>query len=259
MTPTSVTHTAVTPKAAADEAKVAAHAAHVEIAEAGIPDELDELRATMDAVWGSEVVPPRNVLRGMALGGAGLMLARRNTQAIGFALGWPGWHHGLHFHSHQVGVHPGERGTGVGLALKLAQRAQCLQHGITEMRWTFDPLLAANASFNLVRLGVRIVDFLPNCYGERRDAFNTGDVTDRVEVSWQLDHPVGGAWLPSTGRDVISVPGDYQRLRTTDITAADQLRRDIGAALADVFRSGRTIAGLTRLDDGVAYLIGAER
>jgi len=249
----------MTPGDAAREAKAAADAAQVVITPVASPDELDELRHTMEAVWGAEVVPPRNVLRGMALGGAGLLLAHRDALAIGFALGWPGWRDGPHFHSHQVGVRLTARGTGTGLALKLAQRAQCLQHGITEMRWTFDPLLAANASFNLVRLGAQVIEFLPNCYGERRDAFNTGDVTDRVKVSWQLDRPVGGSWLPSVGSDSIVVPDGYHHLRATDPAAADRVRADVGLAFADVFRQHGSIAGLCRVDDRVAYLIEAAK
>ena len=247
----------MTPEPAAAEAAAAAATAGVEIAPVAMPDELDELRETMEAVWGPEVVPPRNVLRGMALGGVGLLLARREGQPVGFALGWPGWRGGLHFHSHQVGVHSTMRGGGAGVALKLAQRAQCLQHGLTEMRWTFDPLLAANATFNLVRLGARVVDYLPNCYGARRDAFNTGDVTDRIEVSWRLDVTVGGEWVQPAGRDGIAVPSDYQRLRADDPARADHVRSDVGAAFASLFAEGGTIAGLCRLDDGVAYIVAA--
>lgn len=247
----------VTSIEAAADAIAAAATAGVEIVPVATPDELDELRATMRAVWGAEVVPPRNVLRGMAVGGAGLLVARRDGHAVGFALGWPGWAGGTHFHSHQVGVLAAARATGAGLALKLAQRAQCLQHGITEMRWTFDPLLAPNATFNLVRLGARVVDFLPDCYGARTDTFNTGDVTDRVEVSWQLDGPVGGDWVQPSGRDGIAVPADYQRLRATDRAAADRLRRDVGAAFSALFGEGDSIAGLCRLDDGVAYVVDA--
>ena len=227
-----------------------------------VPSGLGEFlaaEALQRTVWGEgDKEDPADLMMVIQSEGGLVAGAFSGDELVDYVFGFPARETNVQ-HSHRLAVHPKARGAGLAVRLKFFQRSWCLSHGITLVRWTFDPLLAANASFNLVRLGVRIVDFLPNCYGERRDAFNTGDVTDRVEVSWQLDHPVGGAWLPSTGRDVISVPGDYQRLRTTDITAADQLRRDIGAALADVFRSGRTIAGLTRLDDGVAYLIGAER
>lgn len=238
-----------------DDAARAAASSGVVIRSMFEPVELDAMRATIESVWGPEVVPPRNVLRGMALGGAGLMLALRQGEAIGFSLGWLGWHGGVHFHSHQVGVRSGVRSAGVGYALKLAQRAECLHHGITEMRWTFDPLLAANASFNLLRLGARVIDFHPNCYGERRDSFNTGDITDRLEVSWRLDGPVGGESSDPAGRATIVVPPDYQQLRTDDPVAADRVRRVTGERLSALFSSGGGIAGIGRLHGDLAYVV----
>lgn len=217
------------------------------------PDELDVLRATMEGVWGPEIVPPRNLLRGLALGGACLLLAARDEWPVGFALGWLGWEGGVHFHSHQVGVSASERGRGVGLALKLAQRDQCLAHGVTEMRWTFDPMLWANARFNLVRLGARVVGFFPHCYGDRRDAFNTGDRTDRVEVSWRLDQQVGGAPVDVADSDtVIAVPPDYLALRSADPTTAAALRASVGLAFTDAFAQGATVRGMNDL----GYVIG---
>ena len=148
-------------EAAHHDAEVAADEAAVRIVPASTPDELDQLRRTMEGIWGPEIVPPRNLLRGMAISGNCLLVAWRNSDPVGFALGWLGWGGGIHFHSHQVGVMAGERGGGVGYALKLAQRALCLDHGVVEMRWTFDPMLLSNARFNLGRLGAVIVDFLP--------------------------------------------------------------------------------------------------
>ena len=230
--------------AAATDAEEAARAAGVRIAPASSPDELDQLRGTMRNIWGPEVVPPRNMLRGMAISGACLLVAHGDAGPVGFALGWLGWHGDVHFHSHQVGVLADGRGAGVGYALKLAQRAQCLDEGITEMRWTFDPMLRANASFNLRRLGARVVDFLPHCYGDRSDAFNTGDVTDRVEVSWLLDVPVGGSSAEALeGDEVVEIPVDYHRLRNDDVGAADAERRRVGTAFATLFASGGSVVG----------------
>ncbi|MEN9506549.1 MAG: hypothetical protein RI958_2475 [Actinomycetota bacterium] len=231
--------------AAAAAAAAAAHAG-VRIDAVETPAELDALRATLDAIWGAEVVPPRNLLRGMAIGGGSLLLARRRSDgsAAGFALGWLGWADGIHLHSHQVGVVPTARATGVGVALKLAQRAQCLDHGVTEMRWTFDPMLRANARFNLVRLGARPVAFLPHCYGDRRDAFNTGERTDRLEVSWMLEHPVGAAEVDVLpGDTVVAVPADYPTLRTDDPERAREWRATMGRQLAALDEAGRTIVG----------------
>ena len=140
--------------------------------------------------------------------------------------------------------------------MKLAQRAMCIEHHVHEMRWTFDPLLAANARFNLVRLGAQVVGFFPHCYGERRDAFNTGDTTDRVEVNWRLDVPVGGAEvLASDGTSVIEIPADYQALRASDPDLAAATRARVGASFAAVFAEGREVLGLA--DTG--YVIGGAR
>lgn len=241
-----------TPAEAASAATAAASAAGVAIASVALPDELDVLRATMESVWGPEIVPPRNLLRGLALGGACLLVARADDRPVGFALGWLGWERGVHFHSHQVGVQTALRGGGVGLALKLAQRAQCLEHGVTEMRWTFDPLLWNNARFNLVRLGAQVVEFFPNCYGERRDAFNTGELTDRLEVSWRLDVPVGGAPFDADGHDVIAVPRDHLRLRADEPQRALDVRLSARASFQAAFAAGRSVVGWC--DDG--YVLG---
>jgi predicted GNAT superfamily acetyltransferase len=237
----------------ADTASVAAAAAAgVEIVEVASPDELDVLRSTMDSIWGPEIVPPRNLLRGLALSGNCLLVARRDDEPVGFALGWLGWDGGVHFHSHQVGVQTGTRGGGVGFALKLAQRALCLRHGMTEMRWTFDPMLFSNARFNLVRLGARVVGVLPHCYGDRRDAFNTGERTDRLEVSWRLDAPIGAALVAPEGRAVVTVPADYATWRLTDPVAAAAERARVTDHLVSAMAAGRRVVGLSA--DG--YVLG---
>lgn len=263
----------------------AARAAGIRVTAVAESGDLDHLRRVMDQIWGAEIVPPRNLLRGLALAGAALLVAHRTNDVdgdhpIGFALGWLGWAGGIHFHSHQTGVLATERSGGVGFALKLAQRALCLRHGITEMRWTFDPLLASNAVFNLNRLGAGVIGFMPNCYGERTDAFNTGDVTDRVEVSWRLDRPVGAGAptgnpnaeqmvivddagrpmrhsTPACAGAVIAIPNGYHGLRHTDPVAGGAWRLAVGTALTDVFDGGLGIAGLT-VEQGVcAYVAGA--
>ena len=172
-------------------ASEAAAAAGVSITPVATLDDIDALRAVMGEIWGPSVVPPRNVLRAMSFADTGLLLARDDGRVVGFSIGLAGFTGGLHFHSHQVGVVTDHRSTGVGYAIKLAQRVECLRHGIDEMRWTFDPMLRSNAVFNLLRLGARVIEFIPDAYGRRDDAFNTGDVTDRLKVSWNLTTVIG--------------------------------------------------------------------
>jgi len=236
------------------------------------PTEVEKARELMEDIWGPAVVVPRNVLRGLAIAGTFLLVAERGGQPVGFAMGFLGWENGLHLHSHQVGVREAARGSGVGMALKLAQRLICLEHGVTEMRWTFDPLLRPNAMFNLHRLGARVRAFLPDCYGPRQDNFNTGERTDRLEVSWDLTGPLGAQCLdggsgpplvdpepiphrseslPVAG-SVVAIPADYAALRTTDRTRADAWRVSVASALADVADAGLAVAGLSQQ----GYLVG---
>ena len=228
--------------AARADAVAAAAAAGVAVEAVSAPDELDVLRATMESIWGAEIVPPRNLLRGLALGGACLLVARRvdDPTPVGFALGWLGWHDGVHFHSHQVGVAAAGRGGGVGYALKLAQRELCLAHGIAEMRWTFDPMLLSNARFNFHRLGALPVGFIEHCYGDRRDAFNSGERTDRLEMSWRLDLPLSDtpSAVPAEGDGWVDVPADYAALRLADRAAADEARAAVRHGLRDAFDRG---------------------
>lgn len=239
------------------EADTAATRAGVRITDAATPEELDVLRATLHDIWGSEVVPPRNLLRGMALGGACLLVAREAGRPVGFALGFLGWADGVHLHSHQVGVIPELRAAGVGYALKLAQRALSLRHGITEMRWTYDPMLLTNARFNLVRLGAEVVAFHPHCYGDRQDSFNTGDRTDRVEVAWRLDREiVGTAPTVAAPEDLqLELPPDFHALRREDPRRAAEWRRQIADALAHAVASGRDVRMGAR---GYVVIGGAE-
>ena len=54
-------------------------------------------------------------------------------------------------HSHITGVAPGQH-RGIGFPLKVHQQAWALACGVPEVVWTFDPLVARNAWFNLAKL-----------------------------------------------------------------------------------------------------------
>jgi len=96
---------------------------------------------------------------------------------------------GRSMHSHITGVRPGLVGTGIGAAIKWHQRAWALERGLDTITWTFDPLIARNAYFNIVRLGARPGDYLTDFYGVMADGLNAGQPTDRVFTSWELTAP----------------------------------------------------------------------
>jgi predicted GNAT superfamily acetyltransferase len=147
-----------------------------------------------DLIWGPRGTLARNELRALMHAGDPVHLAvdldRQERPVVGFAVGFLGWSPVLHVHSHQVGVVEGHRRRGIGYALKLAQRHTCLSHGITDMRWTFDPLVRRNAAFNLGALGARAAAFHVQFYGAMEDAINGGDASDRLEAVWALDKPL---------------------------------------------------------------------
>lgn len=105
---------------------------------------------------------------------------------VGFCFGFVGRDDGgaLYHSSRMVAVVPEWRRRGVAWRLKIAQRDAVLGQGLSEIRWTFDPRNAANARFNLHKLGAVATDYIDACYGVR-----DGKPADRLAVSWRLDRP----------------------------------------------------------------------
>ncbi len=91
--------------------------------------------------------------------------------------------------SHMMGVVAEHRRSGLGRALKLAQRDRALAAGFDLMEWTFDPLQALNAHLNFARLGVVCDEYVENLYGDSTSALHRGTPTDRLVVEWRLGAP----------------------------------------------------------------------
>ncbi len=165
----------------------------------------DEVLRVMVATWGPHQLVPREMI--LALGESGNVpwLAVSGGDVVGYVLGWTGVGSpdGLHVHSHMLAALPDRRHRGVGYALKLAQRAQALDQGIRVVRWTFDPLVARNAYFNLGKLGTVADRFGRDFYGEMTDALNRGDRSDRLVVRWDLDRAPGPRTVSPAERVVL--------------------------------------------------------
>jgi predicted GNAT superfamily acetyltransferase len=261
---TSRDELAKTVAAAERDAREAADWAQIEIVEPRHDSGARLIEEVGDRVWGPGGTFARNELRAIMHAGDPVHLAVDRTlpgrPAVGFAVGFLGWTPVLHVHSHQVGVVDGYRRRGVGYALKLAQRHTCLARGITDMRWTFDPLVRRNAAFNLGALGARAAAFHVDFYGAMDDAINGGDASDRLEAVWALASPLPSApapgpapgtddelvsllveregWPRLTGTEpsagaVLAVPADYETLRRRDPARSQAWR----AACREVLRS----------------------
>ena len=259
-------------QAAEVDARRAASRAQVRIVTPNDEASAALIAAAGDQVWGPGGTFKPNELRALMHAGDPVHLALDLTHdehpAVGFAVGFLGWSPVLHVHSHQVGVVEGHRRTGVGLALKLAQRQTCLANGITDMRWTFDPLVRRNVSFNLGTLGAKAATFYVDFYGVMDDAINTGDATDRLEAVWPLDQPLptrvaadehmGGPVIladregrpevtgeaPRPGA-VMAVPADYESLRRHDRSLSQAWREASRAVLRRSYDMGLRIGRVT--------------
>jgi predicted GNAT superfamily acetyltransferase len=227
----------------------AAAAAGVHVADVSSPAESAAAVEMFSATWGPGRGADTSTLQAIAHAGNPVLLATRDGVALGALFSFLGWDGGVHVHSHMAAVSPLVRSSGVGFALKLAQRARCLDRGVTEVRWTYDPLIRRNARFNLWKLGAVVSDFHPDFYGVLDDAINGTDRSDRFEVSWRLDSPevaeaIAGTrgHAPASGRgDDVRLPDDFEALRREDPSTAASLREASRSRFADAVRSGAAV------------------
>jgi predicted GNAT superfamily acetyltransferase len=238
-------------------------------------EEAGRVAAVVESLWGPGQLPP-SLIRAFDHAGTVILGAEAEGDLVGIVLGFPGLDEGLHMHSHMLGVIPTWQSRGVGYALKLGQRAACLDQGIEEARWTYDPLVARNAWFNVTKLGVVATKLLPGFYGEMDDEINRGDRSDRFEVRWHLEservHRAlrGESLQPATGpvlldiegdpaaprpREtgvapepgaVVRVPLDYQGMRRRDPELGAAWRDASARAFEACFQSGLVAAWIAR-------------
>src|SRR5262245_2043496 len=68
-------------------------------------------------------------------------------------------------YSHMMAVAKDYQNKGLGARLKWAQRERVLAEGRKLIKWTWDPMQARNAHFNLNRLGAIVKSYADNFYG----------------------------------------------------------------------------------------------
>lgn len=271
----------------ADEAWAGADAAAakhgVRVVELRRAAEHHAVAAVFARIWRAESVDTvinAGLLTALAHADGYVVGVYRDDELIGGAVGLRGVDH---LHSHLTGVD--QSGRGLGAVVKQHQRAWCLTRGIPSVRWTFDPLVARNAYFNLHRLGAHAVGYLPDFYGPLPDGLNAGDATDRLYIWWELaapaviaavagqdvpvppapdavtvvdrdpdqpDHPVS-IEAPGGGPLRVAAPHDIESLRAADPALAAGWRRQVRAAMTTALDRGYRIAGITK--DGYYILL----
>lgn len=234
----------------------------------------------------TEQVVGADLIRAFAYSGNYVSGAYRGDELVGTALGFMGEGH---LHSHIAGVDPAHWGGGIGYVLKQHQRSWALARGVTEVHWTYDPLVRRNAYFNLRKLGALPSMYLPDFYGPLADGINVGDVSDRLYITWRLvaeravaaargeyatvdaaalradgaavyldrvdERPVPAGDLPDKGQLLVAVPVDIERLRPADPGLARQWRYAVREGLTMALAGGFHITGISK--DGFYLLESA--
>lgn len=230
-------------------------------------------------IWGHRAghVPiPPELVWAMAHAGNYVAVARVDGQIVGASLGLRGADdQGPLLHSHMTGVLPECRGLAVGVGLKQHQRDWALAADLGRITWTFDPLVARNAAFNLNKLGARLASYHSDFYGELSDGINGGDRSDRCFVVWDLRSgpaaPGAQDWpLVALSRDVdeaprliangygdarllrVEIPADIVAMRASAPELAARWRMALRGVLTSALDSGWTVSGFTR---DSAYLL----
>ena len=156
---------------------------------------LEDCRAVVaiqEEVWGRDgETVPASVLFVSAKRGGILLGASDPSSLAGFVWSMPGLREdGKRTHwSHMLGVLPRSRQHRIGERLKWAQRERALEQGAELIEWTFDPLQAANAHFNLHVLGGLGATYGVDIYGALSGPLHRGTPTDRLIVEWRIDAP----------------------------------------------------------------------
>ena len=163
----------------------------IEIRPLDTVDEVFAASEVLSRVWGGDRTGmPPNLLRALAHSGNYAVGLYDGDRMIGASVAFFAVPAARSMHSHITGVLDGYRSQGLGRLLKRHQREWAFARDVGTITWTFDPLIARNAHFNLEVLGARVTDYLVDHYGDMGDAINSGDESDRLHVAWHLASPL---------------------------------------------------------------------
>jgi predicted GNAT superfamily acetyltransferase len=193
-------------------------------------------------------IVPSHALMIVSDSGGILLGARVRGQLVGFVLGFLARTDGTLFHaSHMLGVLPEFRRHGVGAALKWRQRDVARVQGLDLMRWTFDPLEARNAYFNLHKLGASCRVYKPDYYGPMQDELNRDLPSDRLLVEWRLDSDGRRPALSTGPRSILRNRDGSPQLQLDDMAGGEPLAVEIPDDIQAIKREAPEVALRWRL------------
>jgi predicted GNAT superfamily acetyltransferase len=245
----------------------------IEIRRLATHDELAEAVAIQDEIWGagfSDRVPAAILNVSQKIGGVTAGAFDATGRMVGFVYGLTGFRDGRPIHwSDMLAVREEARGRHLGERLKQFQRDELRRIGVETMYWTFDPLVARNAHFNINRLGARPVEYVPNMYGTHTGSTLHGAIeTDRFVAAWDLRdgaarpgapvppslplvNPTRPDGSPSLGTLLdapqvrVEIPHDIEALLARAPAVAAQWRVVTRAALLHYLQHGYDVTGFS--------------
>jgi predicted GNAT superfamily acetyltransferase len=175
-------------------------------------------------------------------------------------------------YSHMMAVDPEFQNKGVGARLKWSQRERAIQEGRNSIKWTWDPMQARNAHFNLNRLGVVALSYAENFYGTDyvtspalTGAEPAGIDSDRLFAQWYLrSHRVTNLANAGSGAEVIvptepeamiDIPPNWTKLCKEDPGRARREQLRVRHEFQDAFASGLIAAAFERSAEQPRYLV----
>ena len=170
-------------------------------------------------------------------------------------------------YSHMMAVAREYQNRGVGARLKFAQRERALSEGRNFIKWTWDPMQARNAHFNLNRLGVVVRSYAANYYGTDYNTIPTvtgearGIDSDRLFAEWQLDHPRVKALAEGRAPEdlpkpdvAVEIPPNWSALVASDYQTARREQLRVRDEFQKAFDAGLACAAFRRDDERPSYL-----
>jgi predicted GNAT superfamily acetyltransferase len=243
----------------------------IEIRELTSVEELAGCVALQKEVFASpdlEISPVRHLIVNQYAGGWTLG-ALAGDELVGFVLTIPMFRGDGEraFYSHMTAVKKEFQNLRIGARLKWAQRARALHEGVNYIKWTFQPVQARNAFFNLERLGVTIKTYMPNFYGtdySTSAAQNEviGLDSDRLYADWHLDSPKVSALskgenFVETGKPArtVEIPNEWNNLVATNPEKAVAEQARIKQEFQQAFADGLLVKGFERSETNPRYLL----
>jgi len=169
-------------------------------------------------------------------------------------------------YSHMMAVDAAFQNKGVGAQLKWAQRTRALKEGRDYIKWTFEPMRARNAHFNLNRLGVVVREYAANFYGTdySTDPAEKGSVSgldsDRLFASWDLKDSRVEAFSRreefhlGEAERTVEIPADFASLLKSDPESAKREVQRVRDEFVQTLSEGFVCRAFDRHSERPRYL-----